>query len=105
VFLDEGGPRASREKFFTEKKYRFCKISLLMCRPYGCIPEQDYRRRLCKWQGIARNLNVIGIVYTKLYRFIELVTSHSSRLRSDDDVKGEPFWKTTKSDGPSVETN
>jgi hypothetical protein len=59
---------------------------------------------LCKWQGIARNLNLIGMVYTKLYRFIDLVNSYSSRLCSDD-VKGEAFWNITKRrDGPSVET-
>lgn len=61
---------------------------------------------VCKRQGIARNLNVTGIVYTKLYRFMELFTSYSSRLCSDDDVKWEAFWNITKRrDGPSVETN
>ena len=61
---------------------------------------------VCKWQGIAPNLNVTGIVYTKLYRFIDLVNSYSSRLCSDDDVEGEAFWNITKRrDGPSVETN
>jgi len=61
---------------------------------------------VCKWQGIARNLNVIGIVYIKSFCFIEIVTSYSSRLCSDGDVKVEAFCNVMKCrDGPSVETN
>jgi hypothetical protein len=52
------------------------------------------------------NLNIIGVVYLKVYSFIELVISHSSCLCCDDDVRGEVFLKMAKRrEGPSVGTN
>jgi hypothetical protein len=102
-FWTWGWAESLARKILYSNKYCFCQISWLIYRPYGCIPEQDYKVKVKYTLVQALRLCTGRTAYGGSRGIALLIHDHGTRRGWEVSITPRPLFTPGKDPVPIVQ--